>query len=269
MGTLLQGPYSIVIGNNTNNYCEAGIRILKDIVFKRIKAYNLVQTFEFMTVTFELYYECRLLAVAYNRMDRYLSLRFKGLGASSIAERDITPSQSSPNTYIVKSQTYEGVEYQVDTAAWNCNCSVGWSGHPSGEPCKHQAAVAKVYKLSAPNLVPYFSNEGRYLHAVIAVGVTKAGEKSFYQRLTDTISAENEKGDEKGDIGNEAEANSDMEIIEDEGANNLDIMLYLIEQQEKTQQHEKGVKELMHKFVADIDSHIEQLDTQYLDGLLT
>ena len=174
---------TLVRGNNTNNYCEAGIRILKDIVFKRIKAYNLVQTFEFMTVTFELYYECRLLAVAYNRMDRYLSLRFKGLGASSIAESDITP-QSSPNTYIVKSQTYEGVEYQVDTAAWNCNCSVGWSGHPSGEPCKHQAAVAKAYKLSAPNLVPYFSSEGRYLHAVIAVGVSKAGEKSFYQRTT-------------------------------------------------------------------------------------
>ena len=39
--------------------------------------------------------------------------------------------------------------------------------------------------------------------------------------------AENEKGDEKGDIGNEAQANSDMEIIEDEGANNLDIMLDL------------------------------------------
>ena len=131
--------------NNTNNYCEAEIRILKDIVFKRIK----------------------------------------GLGASSIAESDITPSQSSPNTYIVKSQTYEGAEYQVDTAAWNCNCSVGWSGHPSGEPCKHQAAVAKVYKLSAPNLVPYFSNEGRYLHAVIAVGVSKVGEKSFYERFTD------------------------------------------------------------------------------------
>ena len=71
----------------------------------------------------------------------------------------------------------------------------------------------------------------------------------------------------KGDIGNEADASSDMEIIEGEGANNLDIMLDLIEQQEKTQQRKKGVKELMHKFVADIDSHIEQLDTQYLDGL--
>ena len=127
--------------------------------------------------------------------------------------------------------------------------------------------MAKVYKLSAPNLVPYFSSEGRYLHAVIAVGVSKAGEKSFYQRLTDTY-AENEKGDEKGDIGNEAQANSDMEIIEDEGANNLDIMLDLIEQQERTQQRKNKVKELMHKFVADIDSRIE-LDTQLVLGWLT
>ena len=80
--------------------------------------------------------------------------------------------------------------------------------------------------------------------------------------------AENEKGDEKGDIGNEAQANSDMEIIEDEGANNLDIMLDLIEQQERTQQRKNKVKELMHKFVADIDSRIE-LDTQLVLGWLT
>ena len=66
---------------NTNNYAESGIHILKDIVFKRVKAYNLVQLFEFLTVTFALYYERRLLAVAHNRMDRYISLRYKGLGA--------------------------------------------------------------------------------------------------------------------------------------------------------------------------------------------
>ena len=39
-------------------------------MFKRIKAYNLIQVFEFITVTFEMYYEQRLLAIAFNRMDR-------------------------------------------------------------------------------------------------------------------------------------------------------------------------------------------------------
>ena len=55
---------------------------------------------------------------------------------------------------------------------------------------------------------------------------------------------------------------------ENNKANNLDIMFDLIQQQEKTQQRKKGIKGLIVKFFfADIDSRIEQLDTQYLDGL--
>ena len=68
----------------TNNYAESGIRILKDIVFRRVKAYNLMQLFDFVTVTSELYYERRLLAVAHNRMERYITLWFKGLCASKV-----------------------------------------------------------------------------------------------------------------------------------------------------------------------------------------
>ena len=45
---------TLLRGNNTNNYAESGIRILKDIVFRRVKVYNLVQLFDFVTVTFEL-----------------------------------------------------------------------------------------------------------------------------------------------------------------------------------------------------------------------
>ena len=50
-------------GINTNNYAESGIRILKDIVFKRVKAYNVIQLFNFITVTFDMYYKRRLLAI--------------------------------------------------------------------------------------------------------------------------------------------------------------------------------------------------------------
>ena len=75
-----------------------------------------------------------------------------------------------------------------------------------------------------------------------------------------------------------------------EGANNLDIMFDLIQQQEKTQQCKKGMKRLIvfilfffivfKKFIylfiylfyfyffAGIDSRIEQPDTQYLDGFI-
>lgn len=160
---------SIMRGINTNNYAEAGIRILKDIVFKRIKAYNLIQVFDFLTMTFEMYYERRLLAVAYNRIDRYISLRYKGLGAYKVDEGDISKSTENDFTYLVKSKNVD-IEYTVDAIKWTCTCSVGRTGHPSGEPCKHQHAVANKYKIHAPNLLPYFNSKGRYLHAVIAVG---------------------------------------------------------------------------------------------------
>ena len=98
---------TLLRGNNTNNYAESGIRILKDIVFRRVKAYNLVQLFDFVTVTFELYYKRRLLAVAHNRMDRYISLRFKGLGTSKVNMCNIRESDFE-YVYIVKSQSYDG-----------------------------------------------------------------------------------------------------------------------------------------------------------------
>ncbi len=46
----------LVRGNHTNNYLEAGIRILKELIFSRVKAYNHVQMFSFITECMELYY---------------------------------------------------------------------------------------------------------------------------------------------------------------------------------------------------------------------
>ena len=40
-------------GNHTNNYSEAGMKILKDLIFSRVKAYNMVQVFHFLSETLE------------------------------------------------------------------------------------------------------------------------------------------------------------------------------------------------------------------------
>ena len=48
----------LIRGNHTNNYVEAGIKILKDLMFGRVKVYNLVQMFYFVVETLELYYKC-------------------------------------------------------------------------------------------------------------------------------------------------------------------------------------------------------------------
>ena len=118
---------SLMRGIDTNNYAESGIRILKDIIFKRIKAYNLIQLFEFLTITFEVYYERRLLAIAYNRVDRYISLRYKGLGAKKVDQNDIKESTESTYMFKVKSRT-RSIEYEVDTERWTCTCSIGRTG---------------------------------------------------------------------------------------------------------------------------------------------
>ena len=253
---------TLLRGNNTNNYAESGIRILKDIVFKRVKAYNLVQLFEFMTVTFELYYERRLLAVAHNRMDRYIALRFKGLGASKVNLSEIRESDSE-GVYIVKSQSHHGVEYEVDTSRWHCTCTIAWTGKPTGEPCKHQAAVAKKYNLSSINYIPYFSSEGRYAYAVLAVGVENAGDKSFYGSLNDG----NLSNDFSSGYEEKMDTHEDVDSYHDEGAANLDIMVGLLEENDKIKQLKDRVIQLRNDFISDVDSRIEQMDTQYLNGL--
>ena len=50
-----------------------------------------------------MYYERRLLSVAYNRMDRYISIRHKGLGASKVNDKDIVRYDQNDFLYLVKS----------------------------------------------------------------------------------------------------------------------------------------------------------------------
>ena len=233
-------------------------------MFRRVKAYNLVQVFDFITHTFETYYERRLLAVAYNRLDRYVSLRFKGLGASLIKDCDI--QQSSPkHMYTVVSNTNRSMKYDIDTIKWNCTCTVGRTGYPSGETCKHQAAVARKYQLVAPNILPYFNSDGRYLHAVLAVGKEKAGNQSFYSHLGNTTPVKHDYANESTtDNAGESLGNDEVDMKSDEGGENLDILLGMIEERDRL----KGeVEELSNMFFDDLRKRVSETDKQYLEGL--
>ena len=54
-------------GNNTTNYVESAMRIVKDKVLYRLKAYNVTQLVDFLLTRMESYYARRLLDVANNR----------------------------------------------------------------------------------------------------------------------------------------------------------------------------------------------------------
>ena len=59
----------------------------------------------------------------------------------------------------------------------------------------------------------------------------------------------------------------DVDSHHDEGAANLDIMVGLLEENDKIKQLKDRVIQLRNDFISDVDSRIEQMDTQYLNGL--
>ena len=154
--------HELTRGNHTNNYAESGICIIKDQIFKRTKAFNPVQMFQFFTIMFELYYERRILDLARNRISPSIAKHFyrsKELhGAVAI--------HLTGNYYLVKCEGEDGRAYHVDADLGMCTCSIGING----QPCKHQHFVDSHFSLHLPNLAPIHPKSGRQLLALIAVG---------------------------------------------------------------------------------------------------
>jgi hypothetical protein len=51
-------------GSNTNNYSEATVRVVKDIVLCRMRSFNMVAFIEFFCLAFEKYLTARILSAA-------------------------------------------------------------------------------------------------------------------------------------------------------------------------------------------------------------
>ena len=164
-------------GNHTNNYAEAGIKILKELVFSRVKAYHLIQMFSFVTEVMEMYYQKKLLSIGNNRVDTYVGLRFQGLNAHKIARQDIEKTDSG--WYKVQSQTIRGEYYSVNTTIGFCTCTRG----RDGSPCVHQAAVVIKCGEYSPNFTSSASSSARLILAQVALGEGAIKHPGFYSCL--------------------------------------------------------------------------------------
>jgi len=169
----------LIRGNHTNNYAEAGIKILKDIIFGRVKAYNLVQMFYFVVETMELYYKRKLVNIAHNRLESHIALRFQGINAQKIGKGDITKKAQPPGWYTVQSQTERGKSYDVNTHIGVCTCSRG----QDGSPCSHQAAVVFHYGDESCNYISTLSASARLKIAKLALGESSVQDPSFYSSI--------------------------------------------------------------------------------------
>ncbi|KAL3175786.1 hypothetical protein MRX96_000972 [Rhipicephalus microplus] len=132
-------------GHNANNYSEASIRILKDIVLSRNKAYNAVALVEYIMTKWEEYFKLRLLHHAHHR-DPYHQIRFQYL----LEKMPDVPSECivllGNAMYSVPSSSGFG-SYELDASIGLCSC---WRGNQDAF-CKHQAFVRKAFGGAFPN----------------------------------------------------------------------------------------------------------------------
>ena len=170
-------------GNHTNNYAEAGMRILKEIIFGRVKAFNLIQMFQFVTTTMEAYFTNRLLDIAHSRYRPGVALKYKEVETKDMQIKEIKECRQSIFVVQVEVKQIGQLEYVVDMELGICSCSKG----STGAACKHQAAVAKHFSISSVNIAPVHSKEARMQYATLATG--KALGEDFYAHLKDTTSS--------------------------------------------------------------------------------
>ncbi|XP_028439323.1 uncharacterized protein LOC114559089 [Perca flavescens] len=120
-------------GNNTNNYVESAVRIVKDKVLHRLKSHNLTQLVDFITTRLEAYYIRRLTDYANNRLINLSAPKCDDVDCQKIVQEDevnfLVPSASA------------GGWYHVNTGLSCCTCPVG----KTGAPCKHQGAVVQTF----------------------------------------------------------------------------------------------------------------------------
>ncbi|XP_023311650.1 uncharacterized protein LOC111692125 isoform X2 [Anoplophora glabripennis] len=116
--------------NHTNNYSESTIRQIKDKIFSRIKAFNLMQMVDFMLTKFEDYTERKLLDATSNRSSKNLldkDIKMPPLDLIKLIKK------LNENIVAVPSETKPNLLYLVNTEVLICSCTVG----STGAICKH------------------------------------------------------------------------------------------------------------------------------------
>lgn len=165
-------------GNNTNNYSEASMRILKDIILQRTKAFNVVALVDFCSTVLQTYFVKRLLAFAHGRRAdprlhyKELCEKLRDVSTDSITVVD-------DFRYHVPSQSRKATMYSVDAEYGLCACPSG----QTGAFCKHQAIVHERFNVPFPN-APAVGLDQRYKLALLALG-SKCPNKEFFRHLRD------------------------------------------------------------------------------------
>ena len=172
----------LIRNNNTNNYCEAAIRVVKDKVLYRWKAFNIVQLCHFITERMEKFYQRRLADIALNRFvhathSKYLP-HCGDINLDAI-EKISDYLYTVPSEKENKKKKKEPIKrtYAVNMDIGLCTCHLG----STGGPCKHQCAVAAKFKIVCKNIIPIHS--AKLCQDLLFVATGEVVEMTMFESL--------------------------------------------------------------------------------------
>lgn len=161
------------MGNNTNNYSEVTVRLLKDIILNRLKALNQTALVDCFVEGWDPYLQTRLAHYAYRRVSKPLLL-YNDLVNRMPPEFGKKIIRVDDDLFLVPNSRDGQPTYGVSVSAGFCMCPSG----TSGAFCKHQALVRGEYGSLFPNQ-PLLNSDDRYIMGQLAFG-PQCPEKSFF-----------------------------------------------------------------------------------------
>ncbi|KAG0724859.1 hypothetical protein GWK47_004911 [Chionoecetes opilio] len=183
-------------GHHTNNFCEATMCVIKDIVLNKCKSFKLTSLVVYMVEIFDCYMRRRLVDVALRRR------RIKPLSVGNLPIGTVT--SLGHGKFSVRSQYEPEHVYTVDLTIGICSCIKG----ENSDICIHQTACADLSMTVEPQAF-VSTRESQFWLAVLAVGHEKASDERFLKNLTDVKIEVIESGAQTSPNGTDMEVDSD------------------------------------------------------------
>lgn len=204
-------------GHQTNNFCEVSVRLFKDIVLSRNKAYNVIALIDFTVICLEEYYQKRIRKFVNSRNETpRLILKNLLKKASSIKQEEIL--HMGQKIYKVPSTTKTSEFHYVDGTSGVCTCFTG----KLGEFCKHQAAVYFYFNEEIVN-APAVTAESRYSMAKLAFG-ENIQPMSFYMPLVNPETKISKECDSSCDVNSNNIIHNELVSFNDSASSSKNLV---------------------------------------------
>ena len=153
--------------NNTNNLVETSFRYVKDIMFNRLRAFNLTEMLSLVLDRSDWYIN-KVIDAANDRIETWLkNCRSKYvIKLPKIDPNTIVQLSPPAHIYLVPSETDPDKSYVVDMETRRCTCP---QGRLAG-PCKHKSLVAYCKNVASFDIIPTNSPTMRQLYMHLGTG---------------------------------------------------------------------------------------------------